>query len=209
MKAFIIYLKEVQSTVDAALECKRTAREYGIDAWLLAGHTPSRADQFIKENNFTPYSPGPKLYDIKWNKPGVRGCFVSHYHAWLKCVELGHDIIVLEHDARIINEYPQVDFQDILQLGYNRNGVDDAQDQQPWTEENMFERKGVHMMDGAHAYAVTPQGAQKLIDAVSTHGMAPADWHICNTHVDIQVLRPRMALIDPQESLTNDRTFSI
>jgi len=209
MKAFIIYLREIKSTHTAALECKRSAVEHGIDAWMLEGYTPSRADQFIKEKNFIPYSPGPKLYDIKWRKPGVRGCFVSHYHAWLKCIELGHDIIVLEHDARIINEYSKVEFKDVLQLGYNRNGVDDAQDQQPWTEQNMFERKGVHMMDGAHAYAVTPQGAKKLIDAVSTHGMAPADWHICDTHVDIQVLRPRIAMIDPQESLTNDRTFSI
>ena len=49
MKAFIIYLKEVQSTIDSALECKRTAREYGLDAWLMEGFTPSRADQFIKE----------------------------------------------------------------------------------------------------------------------------------------------------------------
>lgn len=209
MKAFIIYLREVQSTIDAALECKRTARENGIDAWLIEGHTPSRADKFIQEKKFKSYSPGRKLYDIKWNKPGVRGCFVSHYHAWVKCLELGHDIIVLEHDARIINEYPKVEFTDVLQLGYNRNGIDDTHDQEPWTEPNTFERKGVCMMDGAHAYAITPQGAKKLIDGVQTHGMAPADWHICDLYVDIQVLRPRIALIDPQGSLTNDRTFSI
>lgn len=209
MKAFIIYLKEVQSTVNAALECKQSAKEHGIDAWLMEGHTPSRADQFILENNFKPYSPGPKLYDIKWNKPGVRGCFVSHYHAWLKCLELNHNIIVLEHDARIVSEYPAVEFEDVLQLGYNRNGVDDAHDQKPWIETNTFERKSVCMMDGAHAYAVTPQGAKKLINAVSTHGMAPADWHICDTQVDIRVLRPRIAMIDPQSSLTNDRDFYI
>jgi len=209
MKAFIIYLREVQSTIDAALECKRTARENGIDAWLMEGHTPSRADKFIKENNFKPYLPGPKLYDIKWKKPGVRGCFVSHYHAWLKCLELGHNIIVLEHDARIINEYPSVQFNDVIQLGYNKNGVDEYHDQEPWAEPNTFERKGVRMLEGTHAYAITPQGAKKLIDATVTHGMAPADWHICATHVDIQTLRPRIALIDPKESLTNDRTFFI
>jgi GR25 family glycosyltransferase involved in LPS biosynthesis len=207
MKAFIIYLKEVQSTVDAALECKRTAREYGIDAWLMEGYSPSRADQFIKQNNLKPYLPGPKLYGIKWNKPGVRGCFVSHYHAWLKCVELNHTIIVLEHDARIVKELPTIDFSDVLQLGYNKNGVDDAS--KSYIEENTFERKGVKMLEGTHAYAVTPQGAQKLIDAVSTHGMAAADWHICNLFVDIKNLRPRIAEIDAQESLTNDRNFNI
>lgn len=209
MKAFIIYLKEVQSTVNAALECKRTCRENGLDGWLMEGFTPSRADKFIKENNFKPYSPGPKLYDIKWNKPGVRGCFVSHYHAWKKCVELNHTIIVLEHDARIVSEYPEVDFKDVLQLGYNRNGVDDTHNQEHWVESNEFERKGVYMMDGAHAYAITPQGAQKLIDGVQTHGMAPADWHICNIFVDIQVLRPRIALVESTQSLTSDRNFNI
>ena len=50
MKAFIIYLKEIQSTVDSALECKHTARQHGLDAWMLEGFTPSRADEFIKEN---------------------------------------------------------------------------------------------------------------------------------------------------------------
>ena len=209
MKAFIIYLKEVQATIDAALECKQSARQHSIDAWMLEGYTPSRADQFIKEKNLKPYSPGPKLYNIKWSKPGVRGCFVSHYHAWLKCIELEHNIIVLEHDARIVNEYLEVEFEDVLQLGHNRNGVDDAQDQQSWTEENTFQRKGVYMMDGAHAYAITPQGAKKLVEAVHTRGMSPADWHICNEHVDIKVLRPRVAMVDAQGSLTNDRNFNL
>ena len=52
MKAFIIYLKEVQSTIDAALECKHSARQHGLDAWMMEGFTPSRADQFIQEQNF-------------------------------------------------------------------------------------------------------------------------------------------------------------
>ena len=51
MKAFIVYLKEVQSTVDSALECKRTAREHGLDAWMLEGFTPSRADKFIEHDS--------------------------------------------------------------------------------------------------------------------------------------------------------------
>ena len=207
MKAFIIYLKEVQSTVDAALECKRTARAHGIDAWLLEGHTPSRADQFIRVNNFKPYSPGPKLYDIKWNKPGVRGCFVSHYHAWLKCIELDQTIIVLEHDARIVAEYPQVDFDDVLQLGYNKTQPEHVTEIQ--VQANTFERKGIKMIEGTHAYAITPQGAKKLINGTTTHGMAAADWHICDLFVDIKNLRPRIADIKPEQSLTNDRSFYI
>ena len=62
MKAFIVYLKEVQSTIESALECKRTARLHGLDAWMLEGFTPSRADKFIKEQNLKPYLPGPKLF---------------------------------------------------------------------------------------------------------------------------------------------------
>lgn len=209
MKAFIIYLKEVQSTIDAALECKRTAKEHGIDAWMLEGFTPSRADKFIKENNLKSYSPGPKIYDIKWNKPGVRGCFVSHYHAWKKCVELNHTIIVLEHDVKIVSEFPNINFTDILQLGYNKDGIEEYQDQEYFIEPNNFTKKGIRMMDGAHAYAITPRGAQKLIDGVQTHGMSPADWHICNIFVDIQVLRPRIALVESTQSLTSDRNFNI
>ena len=207
MKAFIIYLKEVQATIDAALECKQSARQHSIDAWMLEGHTPSRADDFLKQNNIKPYSPGPKIYDIKWNKPGVRGCFVSHYHAWQKCVALGHPIIVLEHDVTIVNEMPDVEYTDVLHLGHNKNGVEEYQDQTPFVESNAYTNKGVGMMEGAFAYAIKPHAADKLIQGVHSRGACAADWHICETFVDIKILRPRIAMVDMQQSLTQNRNF--
>jgi len=209
MKAFIIYLKEVQSTVNAALECKQSAREHGIDAWLMEGHTPSRADQFLKENNIKPYSPGAKIYDIKWNKPGVRGCFVSHYHAWKKCIELNHTIIVLEHDVKIVSEFPNINFTDILQLGYNKDGIEEYQDQEYFIESNNFTKKGIRMMDGAFAYAIQPDAAKRLIASSHNIGACAADWHINEKTVNIDILRPRIALVDTTQSLTSDRNFNI
>lgn len=207
MKAFIIYLREVQSTVDAALECKQTARDNGIDAWMLEGFTPSRADKFIQDNKIKPYSPGPKIYDIKWKKPGVRGCLVSHLHAWKKCLELNHTIIVLEHDVKIISEFPDVTFKGILQLGHNKDRVEEYQDQTPFIEPNTFSKKGVNMMDGAFAYAITPYAADKLIKGVYNRGACAADWHINEQLVEIEVLRPRIAIVDTTNSLTSDRNF--
>ena len=209
MKAFIVYLKEVQSTIDSALECKCSARQHGIDAWMLEGFVPSRADKFLQDNNIQQYSPGPKIYDIKWNKPGVRGCFVSHYHAWKKCLELDHPIMVLEHDVTIINELPNVEYTDILQLGYNKTGSDDQTDQVSHVEDNQYVNKGIGMMDGAFAYMIKPSAAEKLINGVHTDGACAADWHICDRYVDIKVLRPRIAMVDMTQSLTMDRSFNI
>ena len=69
--------------------------------------------------------------------------------------------------------------------------------------------KGVKMMNGAHSYIVKPKAAQKLIDAIHNHGMAPADWHISERYVNIKTVRPRVFKVENKNSLTNDRDFFI
>jgi hypothetical protein len=75
MKAFVLYLEEVKATHWPANTAMQSAREHGLDAQAFQGYVPSRADDYIKAENLQPYFPGPKLYKIKWNKGGVRGCY--------------------------------------------------------------------------------------------------------------------------------------
>lgn len=209
MKAFIIYLKEVQHTIDSALECKRTARLHGLDAWLMEGFTPSRADAFIKANNLKPYLPGPKLYNIKWQKGGVRGCMISHYHAWKKCIELNEKIVVLEHDSRVVSDTYTEDFQDILHLDGYRWGADPYQDQVPFVEDFVNVRKGENQLKGTYGYVIKPHAAQRLIQGAHEDGITASDMFVKDKYVRIQVVKPRAVLVDNQDSLTGDRSFYI
>ena len=208
MKAFIIYLREVQSTIDAALECKRTARQYGLDAWLMEGFTPSRADSFIKEQNLKPYLPGPKLYNIKWQKGGVRGCMISHYHAWKKCIELDQKIVVLEHDSRVVSENYTQDFQDVLHLdGYRFD--EDPNQGEPIVEDFVNIRKGENQLMGTYGYVIKPHAAKRLIQGAHEDGITASDMFVKDKYVRIQVVKPRAVIVQSQNSLTGDRSFYI
>ena len=209
MKAFIIYLKEVQSTVDSALECKRTCREHGLDGWLMEGFTPSRADAFIKANNLKPYLPGPKLYNIKWQKGGVRGCMISHYHAWKKCIELDEKIVVLEHDSRVISETYTEDFKDVLHLDGYRWEADPYQDQVPFVEDFVHVRKGENQLKGTYGYVIKPRAAKRLIQGAHEDGLTASDMFVREKYVRIEVVKPRAVIVNSPDSLTGDRSFYI
>jgi len=209
MKAFIIYLKEVQSTIDSALECKRTAREYGLDAWLMEGFTPSKADQFIKEQNLQPYLPGPKLFQIKWQKGGVRGCMISHYHVWKKCIELNEPIVVLEHDSRVVSETYRADFEDVLHLDAHRFEQDPDKGKKLVVEDFVNIRKGENQLMGTYGYVIKPHAAERLIKGAHADGITASDMFVKDKYVRIQVVKPRAVLVDSQDSLTGDRSFYI
>jgi len=209
MKAFIIYLKELQHTVDSALECKRTARQHGLDAWMLEGFTPSRADQFIKANNLQPYLPGPKLYKIKWQKGGVRGCMISHYHAWKKCIELDQKIVVLEHDSRVCSDTYLQEFQDVLHLDAHRFEQDPDQGKQAKVEDFVHMRKGENQLKGTYGYVIKPHAAKRLIQGAHEDGLTASDMFVKDKYVRIQVAKPRAVYVASQDSLTSDRSFNI
>ena len=209
MKAFIIYIKEVQSTIDSALECKRTAREYGLDAWLMEGFTPSRADQFIKEQNLKPYLPGPKLFQIKWQKGGVRGCMISHYHVWKKCIELDQPIVVLEQDSRVVSETYTADFEDVLHLDAHRFEQDPDRDKDPVVQDFVNVRKGENQLMGTYGYVIKPHAAKRLIQGAHEDGITASDMFVKDKYVRIQVVKPRAVYVDSHNSLTGDRSFYI
>ena len=116
-------------------------------------------------------------------------------------------LIILEHDAVMVAGHVDQPFDEVLQLDEHR--YKDDPEMELDVIENTYERKGVKMMNGAHSYIVKPKAAQKLIDAIHNHGMAPADWHISERYVKIKTLRPRVFKVENKNSLTNDRDFFI
>jgi GR25 family glycosyltransferase involved in LPS biosynthesis len=102
----------------------------------------------------------------KLSRPGVVGCFYSHYSLWEKCVQLGEPIMIFEDDVKFYREWRPVAFDGVLILSLgkssflsepnktyleNPTGVPRAM---PWRN---------FSMPGASGYALTPNAARGLI----------------------------------------------
>jgi hypothetical protein len=56
----------------------------------------------------------------KLSRPGVIGCFYSHYNLWKKCVELKEPIMIFEDDVKFYRGYHPVEFDGVLILAWAR-----------------------------------------------------------------------------------------
>lgn len=105
-------------------------------------------------------------------------CVFSHISLWIKCIELDEPIVILEHDAVMVNAYRKHAFRNsIVWLG-NRNGVHQYEDGAfPLTSPPMpGETVTTIHMDTCQAYAVDPLSANNLLVSVLDRGIyAPVD----------------------------------
>jgi len=211
MRAFIIYLEEVPYTKESALECLRTCKENGIDAVLFPGFTPNRADREIADLDIHPFlGNGEKLYRIKNSKPGVRGCFMSHFALWNFAKRRDEPTLILEHDARITRPIPDVEFKDVLHLDTKRFGEEEPIVEGDYVIPFYEERKGHKTMVGAYAYVVKPHTAERLVRLAFKDGFTAADMHISSrAGIELEAIVPRCAIVSSAESLTSDRNFSV
>lgn len=101
------------------------------------------------------YAKGARQFE----RPGVRGCFMSHYTLWKQCTET---MAIFEHDV-IFKKSPPTELPDadIIKLDGFRKSKPASTGQ--WWE-------------GAHAYIITPVGAKKLVDWIDRWGASPADY---------------------------------
>lgn len=104
-------------------------------------------------------------------RPGAQGCFMSHFNLWKKCIALDEPIIILESDAVIISELPELDLSEKLLRLHAERGNKKSKATGIW---------GL----GAFGYALSPTHAKQLIDGAKTIGVKPVDKLIGNKIVD-------------------------
>ena len=194
LKTYVIRLADFEASVRLANATYASAQQHGWDVEYFDGFNGlkySLEDFGIKPyiidiNDYPRYLRSRyKKLNRKHDVPGVKGCFLSHYHLWKKCVELDESICILEHDASVNKPFPNVKFKDVIKLDTGTRGEYDVIGE--W-------------FAGAHAYCVTPAGAQKLIDFAETQGMLPVDVMICEAIVNLKfdksgtVTRPERGL---------------
>lgn len=209
MRAFIIYLPDILHTRNAAYACYSSCMDFGIEAELYEGYLPSAADKFLSERLMKPFSDGHKLYEIKNSKPGVRGCFVSHFTLWEKCAAGDSDFMILEHDAKMVSPPVNYEFDDILHLDawrFQENPLMEG----PFVQDYERIKKGHNIFEGTYGYIVKPHAAKKLVECAQTQGWTASDMSISSrAGIRLQHSCPRVVTVTDRKSLTSDRSFNI
>jgi GR25 family glycosyltransferase involved in LPS biosynthesis len=168
MKSYIIRLIEFDNSVKWADETFNSAKKHNWDINYFEGINGLKysLDNFNIKPNLK-FKKGARYLE----KPGVVGCFLSHYSLWKKSISLNESVCILEHDATVISKFPQIQITDVLKFV---KGAD--------TKPIYI---GKWWASGA-AYCVTPQGAKKLVDFTHTIGAMPADIMLNTGIVDIK-----------------------
>lgn len=167
MKAFVIYLPEYQTSVEMAQRAVNTGQAHGWDIELYAGVNGIKNEW----TNVKPCELDAKCREML-QRPGVRGCFLSHWQLWNLCATQNSTVAVFEHDIEFVGPPPSADFDHVLKLeGFLKKKTRPAGE---WYE-------------GARAYILKPQGAQRLIAWTNQHGALPADVAIGLDVVDIKL----------------------
>jgi hypothetical protein len=113
----------------------------------------------------------------KLSRPGVIGCFYSHYGLWQKCVELDEPIMIFEDDVKFYRKYEPVEFEGVLVLSLGKSSF--MRDPQKTYLENPTGVPRIvkwinFSMPGASGYAITPDAAKALVKFYRPY-WAPAD----------------------------------
>ena len=193
MKTFIIHLSKIPNSLESAIQLKIDLKSINIDAELFEGTYGNEAEEiFKKENrNIHPISfkglPIDDHYIAKTSRPGVMGCFYSHYRLWKKCVELNEVICIFEDDVKIIRPLIPVEFKDILILTL---GARKSDRYKQYLEDHDEEPKAEYYhnasMPGTTGYLISPEAAKKLLNTYKETFLA-SDNAINTMIVDIKI----------------------
>lgn len=160
-KSFVIILKDHASSEHFGNTALITGLKYGwnierfdaIDGRKLSLDILKNYGLFINQNR--------KKVSSQFKRPGVLGCFLSHYTLWNKCIELNEPIGIFEQDSIFLSPPPiNLDFKDVLRLyGFNKMKREAAGEWYVY----------------ASAYIIKPHAAQKILDWTKVNGILPAD----------------------------------
>jgi glycosyl transferase family 25 len=193
IKSFIIHLSKIPSSLESALQLQQDLKSINIDAELFEGTYGNEAEELIKKENRVVHNISFKGVEIdergiaKAMRPGVIGCFYSHYRLWQKCAELNETICIFEDDVKIVRPLIPVQFDDILitVLGARKNRKYKQYLDTP-TGTPAAEEYFNSSMPGTPGYMITPQGANKLLQHYKDTFL-PSDNAINTTVVKIQI----------------------
>lgn len=193
MNAYIITLLQSNLALEIAEESLSAAKKFKINAEIYPAVLGYDSQPLFDRYGITHF-----LNYTIYSKPGHRGCFLSHFELWLKCVELNEPILILEHDGIFIRPLPDdilENFEDVLRLdaydrwkpNYNQlvsNSLSSTVSYNRRPTECYYHSNG-HYYVGAYGYIIKPKAAEKLIKFSKERGIICTEAQIGTKIVDI------------------------
>ena len=170
MKMYVITIKENERSVQVADRCVKSGLVFGYKVNKHTAYTPQNCDVY-KELKKLKY-PSAAFNEIYSRPENCIAGFLSHHSLWKKCVKSKEPIVIFEHDAVLTGDIPQMMMFDILNLGkpsYGKFNTPSFIGYGSLVSKPYF--------PGAHAYRLTPKGAQQLIDEC-VFSAGPTDIYI-------------------------------
>ena len=212
MKGFIYYVAGHKASEEQAKQSYKSFIKYKWDVSLRSGitkHQVKEQEEFklkIIENsrlhNFRDEDINRYLTKIS--------CAINHIQFWKEVVKENQQMCFLEHDSICTMRWDDYQYDDYLllnaewvfkppnKLGLEKFknylwpsfGVCDFPKNYPlkYHKENIWQHS--MMSPGTGAYAITPSGAQKLLDAIYKHGFDQSDFMINSSNVRMQYTLP-------------------
>lgn len=101
---------------------------------------------------------------------GEQACLLSHFLLWVKCVELDKPIVILEHDAIMVEPYTHHNFFNIINYLGCFEQVNGWIPQCPIPPHGQL-NENFRFMLRAHAYAIDPMIARQMVAKIIKHGL--------------------------------------
>tara|TARA_B110000495_G_C22925976_1_gene541123 strand:- start:112 stop:768 length:657 start_codon:yes stop_codon:yes gene_type:complete len=180
MKAFVIAIQELQSSIRSANKCIMSASEYDVEVELFDAITPNNdpykmlIDKGISEKNF----------EEVWSRTDrCISAFLSHHTLWERCAEDNEPFLIFEHDAIVEGNIPT----DILD--YENKAMLISFGSPSYGKFNTPPKFGLNKLiskqylPGAHSYMINPKAAKIMIEQAKTDA-GPTDVYLNNNRFD-------------------------
>lgn len=207
MKAFVIRKAGDDFSENLAQQCIDSASVFGIKPEKVDG-VYSAHDELLTNRGISPFH---KMKESKKNSLGIKGCFLSHFLLWERCISINEPIIIFEHDALMIRPLPNSildSFTHIMLLDHAayfenyQEVIDETCDIKVTTFEKINGAFGYKDMNkkhfkGSHAHLVKPLGAATLIESCKKYGFLPLDMAVNQHYTTYAIINPILARVNP------------
>lgn len=215
MKAVVVYVKGHEVSEQHKDRLVASLDQYGWDYELWEGVTPDT----IEEEDF-PFKDleGGRLQSFKTNEPRKypikKSCVFNHLYFAQRVLYDNEPMIFLEHDQLVCAPPPEIIFRDYCQLNTEYafkppsvlanypqfvkwdntspklHGAHEFGFGYPlkYYKHSIYHNKA--MVPGTGAYALSPSGAKKLLDAAKRNGLEQSDFFYNEGVLNIETLFP-------------------
>ena len=209
MKAFVIRLKNIETSESLANDCVESGMRLGLEIEKFDGIYGDLVNPYL--SNFLKIRQGPAK--MKKKRLGVLGCLASHYTLWKQSFETNQTLCIFEHDGILLREIPyniEEMFDEFLLLDpYNKfsQGYKDQHMEIRNSSEfiitkyespdsrKKYDVKSEYAM-GLQAYIIKPKAAYKLLKHIEINGFVPADMQCNKDTVNLETIFPACASIN-------------